>query len=81
MKKVISTSKKWLSPATTAFIYSYLELDDGYRWGQFKIGDCNRIVSFDIDLGSPKERKATIKKLMCISEEAAIMAKTIEEKL
>lgn len=79
MKKVIHKVKKWLNTSTTSFIYAYLENDDGYRWGQFKLGDCNKIVSFDIELDSPKKRKATMKKLMIISDEAYNMCKAIEE--
>jgi len=78
MKKIIHKTKKWLSSNTTAFVYAYIEIEDGYKWGQFKLGDCSRIVSFDIELGSSKERRATKKKLMAISDEAYNMAKAIE---
>lgn len=78
MKKVIHKAKRWLSNSTTAFVYAYVEIEDGYKWGQFKLGDCSRIVSFGIDLGSPKERRATVKKLRVIAKEADNMAEAIE---
>lgn len=78
MKKIIHKAKKWLNSNTTSFVYAYVENEDGYKWGQFKLGDCSRIVSFDIELGSLKERRATRRKLMAIAEAAHNMAKAIE---
>jgi len=77
--KILHRAKKWLSPKTTAFIYTYLENDDGYKYGQFKIGDCNRMISLDIDIGTKKERSATIKKLNTIAYEADRLAGAIED--
>ncbi len=79
MKQILYKSKKWLANDTTAFIYSHLERENHYLWGIFKMGDCSKIVSFDISVETAKERKATVKKLMLISKEASEMAKAIEK--
>ncbi len=79
MKQILYKSRKWLANDTTAFIYSNLERENHYLWGAFKLADCSRIVSFDINVETAKERKVTVKKLMLISREAYDMAKAIEK--
>jgi len=76
--KTIHKSKKWLDPNTTSFIFTEIEFD--YSWGaQLKMGDCNRIVNYDVYIDSPKARKRTVRKLNIMIEEIMELKDQIEE--
>ena len=76
-RKVLHKRRVWLSPDTTAFVYATLENDDGYRYGELKISDCNKAVRLDINVSNKKERKATVKKLDMLSQEIEALANAV----
>jgi len=70
-------SKKWLDPNTTSFIYTEVEFD--YNWGAtLKMGDCQRIVNFDVYIDDEKSRKKTLKKLNLMRAELDKLVIAIE---
>jgi len=70
-------SKKWLDPNTTSFIYTEVEFD--YSWGAtLKLGDCHRIVNFDVYIDDEKTRKKTLKKLNLMRAELDKLVIAIE---
>ncbi len=71
------SSRKWLSPSTTAFIFTELEFD--YGWGaSLKIGDCNRVVRLDVFVDDEKARKKALKKLNLLRNELTNLITAIE---
>ena len=67
--KVVLHSKKWIDPATTGYIYTHIEHDDGYRTAELKLADCARIVNFDVYIDSKKARDKTVKKVQLMIDE------------
>ncbi len=53
--------KKWLNPDSTAYIYARVPADRS--WATLKLGDCSRIVDFDIEYDDAQEKRKTLKKL------------------
>lgn len=76
--KVIYNKKVWLNPDTSAFFFGRIANDDGYKYGNCKIADCNRHIALDMDLNSKKERKRTAKKLNLLSKHLSDLACEIE---
>jgi len=84
--KTLYRKKKWLNSTSTAYIYADITTDTytnskhkvtKYHYGTLKMGDCYRIVSFDIELETVNERKATIKKLDIIIDEVLALRNKI----
>jgi len=77
-KKKLYRSKKWLNPETTAFMFTEVLFD--YSWGAtLKMGDCNRIVNFDVYIDDEKARKRTLKKLNLMRDELSNLIGAIED--
>ncbi len=72
MKNYKKISKKWIDPNSTGFIFSRVEKQDGRSWAELKLGDCSRIVSFDVYVDSELDRKATLKKVDLIIKEMSL---------
>lgn len=60
--------RKWLNPPNSrngGWIIASCkqDRDDGYRDADLRIGDCNRTISISLDIFTPQDRKAAIRKL------------------
>ena len=73
------SSKKWLNPDTTAFIFTEVFRDYERSWATLKMADCSRIVEFDAHIYTKDKRDALAKKVDILISELEKFKEEIEE--
>jgi len=77
--KIDYSSKQWLNPDTTAFIFTEIFRDYERSYATLKMADCNHIVEFDAYIVTEDKRDALVKKVDIMIKELARFNKELGE--
>jgi hypothetical protein len=74
-------SRKWLNKQGTGFIECAFDDSMGgtYKESSVKFGDCNRMVSLDLSMGSNKEKAIKLQKISLMIDELIELKKVMEK--
>ena len=77
--KMDYSSKVWLNPGTTAFIFTEIFRDYEKSYATLKMADCNRIVEFDAFVVTEEKRDELQKKVRLMVKELCKFSNKLEE--
>jgi hypothetical protein len=74
-------SRKWLNKQGTGFMECFYDDGLGSSWKEacVKFGDCNRIVSLDLSMGTKKDKLAKLQKISLMIDELIALKEVMEK--
>ena len=74
-------SRKWLNKQGTGFMECSYDDSLGSSWKEacVKFGDCNRMVSLDLSMGSKKEKLVKLQKISLMIDELIALKEVMEK--
>jgi len=74
-------SRKWLNKQGTGFMECFYDDGLGSSWKEacVKFGDCNRMVSLDLSMGSKKDKLIKLQKISLMIDELIALKEVMEK--